>query len=73
MKDAKVRHRPAQRSAIETYAVGAFGVTHANLTGAEQAERLGRSLSRIARFAERPGPYICGVYHDSMRLLWPAP
>ena len=33
MKDAKVRHRPAQRLAIETYAVRAFVVKNANLTG----------------------------------------
>ena len=73
MKDAKVRHRPAQRWAIETYAVRAFVVTNANLTGAAQAERLVSNLNRIARFAEHPGPYICGVYSDSVRLLWPTP
>jgi hypothetical protein len=48
-------------------------VTNANLTGAGQAQRLVKNLSRIARFAEHPGPYICGVYTDSVRLLWPAP
>ena len=40
MKAAKVRHRPAQKQAIETYAVRAFVVTNANLTGADQAQRL---------------------------------
>ena len=39
-EDAKVRHRRAQRLAIETYAVRAFVATNANLTGADQAERL---------------------------------
>jgi hypothetical protein len=73
MKDAKVRHRPAQRQAIETYAVRAFVVTNANLTGADQAERLVSNLNRIAKFAQHPGPYICGVYIDNVRLLWPAP
>jgi hypothetical protein len=43
---------PAQRLAIETYAVHAFVVTNANLTGAAQAERLISNLNRIARFAE---------------------
>jgi hypothetical protein len=38
--------------AIETYAVHAFVVTNANLTGAAQAERLISNLNRIARFAE---------------------
>ena len=54
MKDAKVRHRPAQKQAIETYAVRAFVVTNANLTGADQAQRLVDNLGRITRFAERP-------------------
>jgi hypothetical protein len=66
MKDAKVRHRPAQRLAIETYAVRAFVVTNANLTGADQAERLVRNLHRITRFAEHPGPYICGEDRTSV-------
>jgi len=73
MKDAKVRHRPAQRLAIEAYAVRAFVVTNANLTGADQAERLVSNLNRIAKFAQHPGPYICGVYSDSVKLLWPTP
>ena len=48
-------------------------MTNANLTGADQAQRLVKTLSRITRFAEHPGPYICGVYIDSVKLLWPAP
>src|SRR5579863_7796912 len=68
--DAKECHRPAQRLAIETYAVRAFVVTNANLTGADQAERLVSNLGRIGRFAKHSGPYICGVYRDSVKLLW---
>lgn len=30
-----------------------------------------RNLPRIVRVAERPGPYIYGVYPDELRLLWP--
>ena len=43
---------PAQKQAIETYAVRAFVVTNANLTGADQARRLVDNLGRITRFAD---------------------
>lgn len=73
MKDAKVRYRPSERQALVEHGVRAFCLTNANLRGAEQAERFVTNLARIIRAAERPGPYIYGVYSDGVRLLWPAP
>lgn len=52
----------------------AFCLTNANLRGFEMADRFVRNLPRITRIAERAeGPYIYGVYSDSVRLLWPKP
>ena len=73
MKDAKVRYRPAELQTLIDHRVRAFCLTNANLRGAEQAERLLANLARIVRVAERPGPYIYGVYADELRPLWPKP
>lgn len=71
MKDAKVRHRPAELEAVTTYAVRAYCVTNANLRGVEQAERLVSNLPRIIAIAAQRGPYIYGVYTDRVTRLWP--
>jgi hypothetical protein len=73
MKDAKVRYRPAQLDAVNTFAVRAFCLANANLRGVEQAERLVANLPSIIRIAEQPGPYIYGVYATGVRRLWPRP
>jgi hypothetical protein len=73
MKDAKVRYRPAELRALVDHEVRAFCLTNANLRGIEQAERLVTNLPRILRTAERPGPYIYGVYANELRRLWPKP
>ena len=73
MKDAKVRYRPAELQTLADHRVRAFCLTNANLRGAEQAERLVANLTRIMRVAERPGPYIYGVYASELRPLWPTP
>ena len=51
----------------------AFCLTNANLRGADMAARLVANLPRIFRVAQEPGPYICGVYADDLRRLWPKP
>lgn len=71
MKDAKIRHRPAELAAVRESGVRAFCLTNANLRGAEQAARLAANLDRILRAAAVPGPYIYGVYADAIRRLWP--
>jgi hypothetical protein len=71
MKDARIRRRPAELEVLTAQSVRAFCLTNANLRGAEQAQRLVTNLPRILRIAARPGPYIYGVYADSITRLWP--
>lgn len=73
MKDAMVRYRPAELQTLIDHRVRAFCLTNANLRGAEQAERFVTNLPRIMRVAERPGPYIYGVYREELRRVWPKP
>ncbi len=71
MKDAKIRYRPAELAAVSAFGVRAFCLVSANLRGDEQAKRLVDNLARIVRVAAEPGPYVCGVYADSVKRLWP--
>ena len=72
MKDAKIRYRPAELQVVIDHGLRAFCLTNANLRGIELAERLVEHLPRIVRVAaEKPGPYIYGVYSDGVRPLWP--
>jgi hypothetical protein len=52
---------------LAAHHVRAFCLTNANLRGVEQAQRLVTNLPRTAR----SGPYIYGVYADSVTRLWP--
>ena len=72
-KDDAIRRRPAERDALTDAAVRAFCLTTAQLRGAEQIERFLHNRHRILRQARRPGPYIYGVYEDSLKRLWPTP
>lgn len=71
MKDARIRRRSAEMDVLAAHGVRAFCLTNANLRGVEQAQRLVTNLPRILRAAARPGPYIYGVYADSITRLWP--
>jgi hypothetical protein len=72
MKDAKIRYRPAELQVVVDHGLRAFCLTNANLRGVEMAERFVENLPRIVRIAkQKPGPYIYGVYSDSVRPLWP--
>lgn len=53
------------------HGVRAFCLTNANLRGVEQAERIVNNLPRIVGVAERPGPYVYGIYAHELRILWP--
>ena len=67
MKDDAIRRRPAERDALLDGGVRAFCLTNAQLRGEEQARRFVENRYRILRQAARPGPYIYGVYEDSIR------
>jgi hypothetical protein len=71
MKDARVRRRSGDLEVLVAHGVRAFCLTNANLRGTEQAARLVANLSRITHLALSPGPYIYGVYADSVTRLWP--
>jgi hypothetical protein len=71
MKDARIRRRPAELEVLAAHHIRAFCLTNANLRGVEQAQRLVANLPRITRIAARSGPYIYGVYADSVTRLWP--
>ena len=72
-KDDAIRRRPAEREALVGAAVRVFCLTAAQLRGAEQIERFLSNRQRILRQAKNPGPYIYGVYKDSLKRLWPTP
>jgi hypothetical protein len=71
MKDDAIRRRPAERDALSDAKVRAFCLTNAQLRAAEQSARFVGNISRIQRQAEKPGPYIYGVYDGYIKRLWP--
>lgn len=70
-KDDAIRRRPAERDALTEAAVRVFCLTNRNLRGAQQTERFVANRHRILRQAGKPGPYIYGVYEQSLKRLWP--
>jgi hypothetical protein len=71
MKDDKIRRRPAERDALVAAKVRAFCLTNAQLRASEQSARFVDNMDRILRQAEKPGPYIYGVYDGYIKRLWP--
>lgn len=71
MKDDAVRRRPAERDALSEANVRAFCLTNAQLRAAEQSARFIDNIERILRQAQKPGPYIYGVYNGYIKRLWP--
>jgi hypothetical protein len=71
MKDDAIRRRPAERDALSEAKVRAFCLTNAQLRASEQSARFVSNIERIQRQAEKPGPYIYGVYDGYIKRLWP--
>jgi len=71
MKDDAIRRRPAERDALSEAKVRAFCLTNAQLRASEQSTRFVDNIERIQRQAEKPGPYIYGVYDGYIKRLWP--
>lgn len=71
MKDDAIRRRPAEREALAEATLRTFCLTNAQLRAEEQSARFVGNLERILRQAEKPGPYIYGVYVGYIRRLWP--
>ena len=70
-KDDRIRRRPAERDALIEGKVRVFCLTNANLGFAEQAVYFMANRHRIAQVARKPGPYLYGVYKDTVKRLWP--
>lgn len=70
-KDDRIRRRPAERDALTEGKVRVFCLTNANLGFAEQAAYFVTNRFRIIQAAQKPGPYLYGVYKDSIKKLWP--
>jgi hypothetical protein len=70
-KDDRIRRRPAERDALMKGMVRAFCLTNANPGFADQAAYFTANRHRILKAARRPGPYLYGVYRDSIKKLWP--
>jgi hypothetical protein len=70
-KDDKIRRRPAERIALTEGKVRVFCLTNANLMFAEQAAYFTANRHRILQAARKHGPYLYGVYKDSIKKLWP--
>lgn len=71
MKDDAIRRRPSERDVLEAANVRAFCLTNAQLRASEQSARFVGNIERILRQAEKPGPYIYGVYDGYIKRLWP--
>lgn len=70
-KDDAIRRRPAERDALTEAAARVFCLTNRHLSGTEQTGRFVANRHRILRQARKPGPYIYGVYEESLKRLWP--
>src|SRR5262249_23108431 len=70
-KDDRIRRRPAERDALTEGKVRVFCLMNANLGFAGQAAYFMTNRHRIIQASARPGPYLYGVYKDTIRKLWP--
>lgn len=70
-KDYAIKRRPAQIAAVERGGLGCFCLTNGNLNGGQQVQWFLNNLARIQRAAQKPGPYIYGVYERRIEIRWP--
>lgn len=61
----------AERDALSEGQGTSFCVTNAQLRASEQSARLVGNIARIQRQAERPGPYLYGVYDGYIKWCGP--
>lgn len=70
MKD-RVQEHHANRSKIIEYKVKCFCLTKRSLSGLTQVDRFVGNIHRIVQRSRKPGPYIYGVYAQTVLKLWP--
>jgi hypothetical protein len=69
MKDARIRYRSAEKSALVTYAVRCFCLTGGNLTGDEMADCFLDNLDAITTACAEPGPFLFAVQRRRIERL----
>jgi len=70
-KDEAIRRRPNEQAAIDRYRVRVFCLTSGGLTGEEQRDRILSNMNRIVQRSRQPGPYVCAIYAERLRQVWP--
>lgn len=72
-KDDSIRRNPLIQKAMREARGRGFCLPNAHLSGEAMAERFLHNLNRIIERGRKPGPYMYGVYPDSLVMLWPDP
>jgi predicted nuclease of predicted toxin-antitoxin system len=70
-KDAQIRRRSTELSAIRQHRAKVFLVTGKRLTGTELAARVVQNLRRVEQAARKRGPFIYAVYEKRIERIWP--
>jgi hypothetical protein len=69
MKDAEIRRRPAERTAVRAYGVRAFCLSAGSLPAERMASRYLDNLVAITEACQQPGPFIYSVYESRIARL----
>lgn len=75
-KDRQIAKRYLEAEAIYYSEARVLTIASAQITGREQLKRLLDNESRILRQTDKPGPWVFGVYPDSVQrihLAYPRP
>ena len=70
-KDDRIRWRKAEIEALAAARARVFCLTNANLRAEQQVAFFVTNKFRILQRARKPGPYIYGVYENTLRRVWP--
>lgn len=68
-KDAAIARKPVEAAAVRSAEARVFALTNANISGQTQLEWILHNEARILRRANKPGPYVYGIYSDDVRPL----
>ena len=71
MKDKRIRHRPAEITAVTEHKARCFVIPRGDLPSADMAQRFITNKSAILTAAVEPGPYIYSVQRDRISRLHP--
>jgi hypothetical protein len=69
MKDARIRHRPAEQRAVLIHGARCFYITRQDLPGPEMARWLLDNLPAIITACADPGPFVYAVHAAEIRKM----